>query len=683
MTDFPFSRLPSWLRVLVVWTTLTTTTGINAQETPPESALPEEIQFLDGGENAVKIRAGEGWVVVYGMPAGMIWDPVIPEALLMTHGRRDVVEAARRSFPTDEAESRLLVAPERSREFLEGAEQRWTDWWTARFDYKDQQVTQWPTSSLPADRYVKEGDVVEVSGLSFTVMETPGVTRDGVTYLAEIGGKRVAFTGNLLWEGGRVFDLYSFQEAVPEAKVGCYHGYAGRFGPWIDSLRRLAAAKPDVLVPSQGPLITDPAGDIARAIERAQAIYANYISTNALHWYFGEERMRASLEKVLGPGANMESMPLCEHIDLPDWCQHIGTTKLLVSKDGYGFVLDVGMKAALPQLQEAVAQGLVKGIEGIWVTHLHNDHTQFVREAKEAFGCPVYGIREVADGLARPREFFTPYLTANAVPEMVALEDGHTWQWREFKLTARYFPGQMYDHGGLLVERPDHEAVFFIGDSFSPSGIDDYCLMNQNLPGEDEGYLRCFKIVRDELPKGTWLVNQHIPHLFRFNEQELDYLEGRYRERIQMIADFVPWDAAGYAVDEQWAWFFPYGQEVKAGETAELSLKVRNHSAGEREFSVEMTMPEGIRIVEPGLFDPQGISPLAVFEDIIPSVYDTIPPGKAIRFPFRIEVEPDVAPGIYVVRGTIRVKQEYLGADQRRLGYELPDWCAALVKVTE
>ena len=109
------------------------------------------------------------------------------------------------------------------------------------------------------------------------------------------------------------------------------------------------------------------------------------------------------------------------------------------------------------------------------------------------------------------------------------------------------------------------DPVFFIGDSFSPSGIDDYCLMNRNLMREDTGYLRCFQIVREELPENTWLVNQHIPHLFRITEKELDYLEDRYRYRRGMIADFTPCDDPNFAIDEQWAWLFPYGQEADPG----------------------------------------------------------------------------------------------------------------------
>ena len=145
------------------------------------------------------------------------------------------------------------------------------------------------------------------------------------------------------------------------------------------------------------------------------------------------------------------------------------------------------------------------------------------------------------------------------------------------------------------MERTDHKPVFFIGDSYSPSGIDDYCLMNRNLMREDTGYLLCLRKVR-ELPAGSWLVNEHIPHLFRFTETELDYLEERYRKRAAMIAELVPWDDANYAIDEEWAWFYPYGSEAKVGQGLELEVRIWNHSRRERTFEVVMGKAAGLEV---------------------------------------------------------------------------------------
>ncbi|NIP96187.1 MAG: MBL fold metallo-hydrolase [Akkermansiaceae bacterium] len=288
-------------------------------------------------------------------------------------------------------------------------------------------------------------------------------------------------------------------------------------------------------------------------------------------------------------------MSYSEHVPLPEWCRHIGTTKLLVSEDGSGFALDVGGKAQFDALRRALTDGLIKRLEGIWVTHLHNDHTREVPPAAREFDCPVYAVAEVADGLKNPGAWFLPGIIPEPVDNVIVKEDGEQWQWREYSFTSHFFPGQMYNHGGLLVERSEHDPVFFIGDSFSPSGIDDYCLMNRNLMREDTGYLSCLRKVRN-LPPGSWLVNQHIPQLFRFSEGELDFLERRYRARAAMIAELVPWDDPNYAIDEEWAWFYPYASEAKAGQRLEVEVRIWNHSTRERDFRLVINESPGLEV---------------------------------------------------------------------------------------
>ncbi|MEX2580770.1 MAG: MBL fold metallo-hydrolase [Verrucomicrobiales bacterium] len=537
--------------------------------------LPSSLLFQTGPVNAVSIvRDGGQLAVNRGVRPS-------PERLLLTHGRRDVVRFARDSSPGE------VSAPAASREFLENTAERWNAWWDQRFDYYGQQVTQLPVRDFPASDYLEDGASFQWRGLEFRYLDTPGYTRDGGTYFVTLDGTKVAFTGDLVLEGGKVADLYSFQNEIPAAKIGGYHGHLGRLATWLRSLEAVAAERPDLIVPSRGGVIRDPAADLGTAMGKAREIYRNYLSTNALHWYFGEERMNICAERVLGAGETADGMPFAEHVDLPDWCRHIGTTKLLVSDSGRGFVLDVGSAKALETLKSVVADGLVEGIDGIFATHTHNDHTAGIADAAAAFDCPVYALPEVADVLEHPGNWFLPGVSPNAVETVTVKRNGDRMNWEEFALTFHFYPGQMYNHGALLVEKPDHDPVFFMGDSFSPSGIDDYCLMNRNLMREDTGYELCFRKL-DRLPENAWLVNQHIPHLFRFSEKEKTFLLSTYRERGRLIADFVAWDDINYAIDEQWTSFYPYGQEADSGDALSTEVHVWNHPGVERTFTVRL-----------------------------------------------------------------------------------------------
>lgn len=621
--------------------------GLSGPWSAAFAADPTVTILEKGAVNGATITAGDQVIAIY-RPATQ----AKPTAALLTHGRRDLGAAIADDFPS----GAKLYVPEPVHELLSQPGAYWTAWWDKRFDYYDQQVTRLPVRPLPVTDGAKDGDKITLGGVTFEVLATPGVTREGVSYLAVIAGKRHAFCGNLILSDGKAPDLYSFQDAIPDAKVGAYHGYGGRFGQWIASLSKLKEWKPDIIVPSHGPAIHDPAAAIDLAIGRARKIYANYLSTNALHWYFGQERMQTSADKVLEPGAVMEYMPLCHHIDLPPWIQHIGTTKLLVSKDKTGFALDVGGKSQFETLKKALADGLITKIEGIWVTHRHNDHTQAVRDAQEAFGCPVYAVKEVAEALTEPGAHFSPGLTRNAVREVKIMADGEKMAWREFDFTARWFPGQMLDHGGLLVAPKDTtiDPVFFIGDSFSPSGIDDYCLLNRNLMRDDLGYLKCLRMVREEIPKNSWLVNQHIPHLFRFSAEEHAFLEKKYRERMAMLAEFSPWDDVNYALDEQWAWLFPYGQEAKAGGEFSVTLRIVNYSPEARRFQVTPHAPEGISLS----IDGDSLLQIESHQE-----------GKII---FKGRITKDAKPGVQVLTMSLRNDT-----------WDLPHWCEALVKVVE
>lgn len=551
------------------------------------------------------------------------------DLLLITHNRRDVIEAARKTAGPDTR----IFAPERSRELMENAEAHWQSWWTGRFDYYGQQVTKIPTRNFTADRYLVEGDSFEWQNIQFRFLELPGFTRDGGGYVAEYpDGRKEIFTGELILAGGKVPDLYSFQNEIRSAKIGNYHGHLGRLSTWLTSLEKLKTEAPSRILPARGGVIEDPLPTIEKAMKRARAIYRNYISTNALHWYFGEERMGEAASLVLGEP--VEGMPLAEHVDLPEWCHHIGTTKLLISENGRGFVLDVGGNRQLESLFKYLDTGLVKGYDGIFVTHTHNDHSAFVIDAQREFGCPVYSVAEVSEVMAQPGAWFLPGLPNKPIEGIRSIEDGEMMTWEEFTFTFRFFPGQMFNHASLLVEKEGSDPVFFIGDSFSPSGIDDYCLMNRNLLHDDSGYFRCFDIV-SELPRNTWLVNQHIDHRFRFTAEELGFLRTSYRQRRELIAGFVPWDDPNYAVDEQWAWFHPYGQQSNAEAVVEAELKLINHSPGPREFQVTVHGTEYLK--------PEQAQASLSLEG-----------REQGSLKFRFRVAPGVSPGTQVYSASIR-----------------------------
>ena len=273
-------------------------------------------------------------------------------------------------------------------------------------------------------RAVTGGDVLDLDGTRVEVIDTPGYTRGAVSYWMEIGGKRIACTGDLIYGDGQLLDLSSLQDAIPEAKARGYHGYAARAGDLIESLRKIAARKPDVLVPARGPLIENPQAAIARLIARLQALMASHFATDALLWYWGEENLRIRSRKALD-GRPVDSMPMAEQRALPAWALAIGNSRLLMSQTGDGFVIDAGYKGLPPKLEELHAAGQLKTVEGMWITHYHDDHTDYAQQVADRFHCPLYFTPRLKEILERPGDYRLPCLTPNPITSGKPQADRH------------------------------------------------------------------------------------------------------------------------------------------------------------------------------------------------------------------------------------------------------------------
>ena len=617
--------------ILLILTAVVTSVPVSAEEVSPH------LTVYPGAVNGVMIEDGDTTVAVYGLPDKV---EVEVDHLLLTHHRRDVVTSALKVIKA----GAHVHAPEAERDLFEKPEAWWEAFLEKRFHDYSQQSTKVLVKPVRVDSWVKADDEIKAGNYMFRVLETPGFTRGAVSYVAKIDGKTVAFTGDLIYGDGQLFDLYSFQDAIPEAKIGGYHGHAGRLAVLIPSLRRVAATNPDLIVPARGPVIRNPQAAIEKLIARVQAYYANYLSTNALNWYFKEERMTIKGRRVLGEDADVKLMPYSLYQDTPDWIWENSTSRMLISDDGHGFLLDCGYQRVIDGVKKLMADGLVTKVDGIFVTHYHDDHTNMVQAASEEFDCPIYATTEYVEILENPSGYHMPATTHNPMKNVKGMKTGEKLKWKEYELEFHFYPGQAIHHGAMLVRREKETPVFFIGDAFSPSGMDDYCLLNRNLVGDGLGYLHCLDKVR-ALGPNYWLINEHIPHVFRFSPKELDYLESSYRKRIDILDELLPWDNANYGIDEQWAVLYPRAVTVKEGETVELQLRLTNHSPETRTFSVTFG----------GDF-----------------------PGSAM-------IEPRVASGTTVV-SKIRFKAPGKGlhvitTDIDSNGMQFRDWCDALIRV--
>jgi len=353
--------------------------------------LSDHVSLISGPVNCVSIERDNAYLVIYGYPAGKIKKA---EMVLFTHSRRDVVWAGRQLVDNGAA----AVVPESDVEKFSNVERFWNDFTTRRFHDYAQQGTKILTKSLKIGRTVKVGENFSWKGIPIEVIDTPGYTRQALSYFIEIDGLKYAFVGDIIYGNGKLFDLYSLQDAVAEAKIGGYHGWAGRMGDLINSLQKVAAQRPDILVPVRGPVIRKPIEAINLLIQRLQRVYENYLSISAGRWYF-KNNYDVLARRVLGPNPKVRWMPWAEVIKdkPPEWIIPIGNSRLIISKDRSAFLIDCGSRRILDKVIELREAGKLTGLEGLFITHYHDDHTNDVAACLAEFNCPVYATGSSVD----------------------------------------------------------------------------------------------------------------------------------------------------------------------------------------------------------------------------------------------------------------------------------------------
>ena len=521
----------------------------------------------------------------------------------------------------------------------------------ARYHDYGQQGTKVLTQPVRVDRGVRGGEEIDWQGLRVQVVDTPGVTRGAVSYLLKVEDTTYAFVGDLIYGDGQLLDLTSLQDEVPDAGIRGYHGYAGRIGDVIQSLGKISDCHPDILVPARGPVIKKPQAAIEGLIGRLRAVYENYLSISAGRWYFTKQ-YDALAARVLNSSQKVPWMPYAATIQEhpPTWIVPIGNSRLLLAENNSGFLVDCGSQRIVNRVKQLRDEGRLQRLDGLFITHYHDDHTEHIDTLLQEFPCPVYATEILEDVLTRPHAYRLPAMTAKPVEHLTVVPDGYRFDWREFTFRFYDFPGQTLYHDALLVEKEGGEKIFFIGDSFTPSGIDDYCLQNRCFLQQGTGYFYCLDVL-ETLPPDYLLINEHVRQPFAFDRPQIQHMRQVLKQRVHLLADLFPWDDANYGIDEQWVRIYPYERTVKPGQSTTLNVKLLNHSPVSHDFTVTLNPQENVQIT------PQQATV-------------RIPPRQERTLRFRVAVASSFTP-----RGAV------ITADIQFAHWDLRQWCEGLLTV--
>jgi glyoxylase-like metal-dependent hydrolase (beta-lactamase superfamily II) len=322
--------------------------------------------------------------------------------------------------------------------------------------------------------------------------------------------------------------------------------------------------------------------------------------------------------------------------DLPTWIHRLAETSWYIkASDGKIFLFDCGFPPVTHELDRLMQVKNIAGISGIWISHYHDDHVESVNEVRRKYKCKVYAQKEIVDILQNPNAYSMPALYPETIHVDYPLSEGETVEWKGYKLTGYFFPGQTLYHGGLLVEF-ERKRVFMSGDSFANWAISEVCSYNRNFLGKDgavAGYERCIQLLLKLKP--DVLVAAHygsVPFSWKYLSRTLAIL----KEQAAVAARLFPWDDPNFGLDPRWVRAYPYRQSLLPGQPALVEARIYNHSDRPCRAYAALRVPRGWRVTNrplPIIIDPhsEGSVRLMAVSPIHPLFYREVL-GLAVNF---------------------------------------------------
>src|SRR6478735_4906717 len=323
----------------------------------------------DGTRTAVAIDFGSGAVLDHleAMGVDRITD------VLMTHHHRDQGQG----LPRAVAAGIAIHVPPVERDLFDQVDEMWR---TRRVvnDYNLREDRFSLLEPVPVADVVPEYRTRVYGGVPVQVVPTPGHTTGSVSYVVERDGRRLAFTGDLVYAPGKVWSLaatqwsYTETEGAAMTALSCY---------------TLLDRDLDLLLPSHGEPMDDPPHALGLLAARMRA-YVD--SRRPLPW-----DLRARLDQPY--------LQLTEHLLLNT--SSTSCSYVLLSDSGAALVIDYGYDmttglpsghdrssrrpwlASLPALRRAYG---VQDVEVALVTHYHDDHVAGLNLLRDVEGTQVW-----------------------------------------------------------------------------------------------------------------------------------------------------------------------------------------------------------------------------------------------------------------------------------------------------
>lgn len=367
--------------------------------------------------------------------------------VLLTHHHRDQAQGLPRAVA---AGIEIWVPPVEVDLFTAADE-----FWQGRRVWNDYQMRsdrQTLLAPVPVTGTVPEYRTRDFGGIAVFTRPTPGHTTGSVSYLVTVDGRRLAFTGDLIFAPGKVWSLMATQWT-----------YTGNEGPAMTmiSALRLQQERPDLLLPSHGEPMDDPQAALGLLVDRLQ----RYIDSRRPS---GTMDVRSRLDDPF--------RPITDHLLVN--LSSESRSYVLLSRTGSALIIDYGYDQTTwyplggerasqrPWLESLPALRSRHGVDRIEVamaTHYHDDHCAAFNLLREVEGTAIWLPENVAPIMADPLRYDLPCQWFDPIPADRVLPLRTPIRWREYDITVHPLPGHTR-HAAAYEFTVDGVRVLATGD---------------------------------------------------------------------------------------------------------------------------------------------------------------------------------------------------------------------------
>jgi glyoxylase-like metal-dependent hydrolase (beta-lactamase superfamily II) len=414
---------------------------------------PASYAILDG-ENALLIDAA---APVDGLAARGVKKI---EMALLTHHHRDTVAHAAKLL----ADRVPVRAPKASTPWLtpEGVRTYWKESLPLRNSRTAYLVL--PEGLDGIECSLADGQTIAWRGWELRVIETPGHSRDHVSLTARKGeGPLLLFAGDALASPGTMWSPYT---------TDWDHWTDQGLKPTAESLRKLAALSPAVLLPAHGDVIRK---DAARALTQTADAVAEVGFLKSFE-RFTKERLKDAPTYAFLAKEQAESNGSKPWTRVSEHLWLTGNTYVLVSKENVCLVVDPWDPHSAKQIPKLREEQKLGPIEVALCSHAHFDHYDGVYSLLDReMACKVWTLDRVAVPIADPGLLRAPFLDPRPLRIDRRFKDGDSATWREYRLRFHFLPGQTEFTMGVETTIDGKRCFFtadnwFHQDQFSGSG---------------------------------------------------------------------------------------------------------------------------------------------------------------------------------------------------------------------